>query len=149
MWLGGNESKQVYIVDTQSGAVTTPLGAFGFPYRIGITPDGKSAVISDAGAERIAIADVAQHRVRATIDVPRLSTFPGAPAGVSDTVGSSPQGVTISPDGQTAFVTRKAAARVAIIDIARGMLVRTVVAGGGSDGVGYSPLIVSPGAVRK
>jgi YVTN family beta-propeller protein len=137
VWVGGNESKTVYAVNGSTGAVVAKLEGFGMPYRIGITPDGRTAVISDPGAERVHIADVATHKIRSTIDVPPVSGAGGA----------SPQGVTISRDGRTAFVTLKAASKVAVIDIASAKITSQLDVGGGSDGVGVSPWVGGkPGA---
>ncbi len=130
VWVGGNESHMVYVLNGDSGMIEHTLEGFGMAYRIGITPDGKSAVISDPGAEKIHLYDVATHRARAVIDVPPLAD--GQP--------SSPQGVAISRDGATAFVTLKSAAKVAVIDIVTAKIVKTLTVGAGSDGVGYSPL---------
>jgi DNA-binding beta-propeller fold protein YncE len=130
LWLGGNDAKSVIVVDPVAGTELGRIDGFGMPYRIGITPDARTAVISDPGAERIHIADVATRKVRTTIDVPAGE---GGPA--------SPQGVTMSRDGRWAFVTLKGAGQVAIVDIAGGKIVRRVTVGGGSDGVGFSPVV--------
>ena len=58
----------------------------------------------------------------------------------------SPQGVILSRDGRFAFVTLKALGKVAVIDIAGAKLLKTLNVGGGSDGVGFSPMSA---AVRK
>jgi DNA-binding beta-propeller fold protein YncE len=131
VWVGGNDSRRVYVLDGSTGALLHTIDGFGMPYRIGITPDKRTAVVSDPGDEKIHLIDVATHTVRTVIDVPPMS---GAPA--------SPQGVTISPDGATAFVTLKAAGRVAVVDIAAGRITGTLQVGAGSDGVGYSPLVM-------
>ncbi|MBL0938913.1 MAG: beta-propeller fold lactonase family protein [Gemmatimonadaceae bacterium] len=136
VWVGGNESHLVYALDANTGAITHRIEGFGMPYRIGMTPNGRTAVISDPGSEKIHIADVATHAVRITIDVP-----PQSPADGSAARPASPQGVTISRDGAYAFVTLKAVAKVAVVDIARGEIVKTLTVGAGSDGVGYSPLV--------
>jgi YVTN family beta-propeller protein len=100
VWVGGNESHQVYVLNAETGAVLHTIPGFGMPYRIGITPDGKTAVVSDPGAEKIHLVDVASHTVRSVIAVEAM-------AGVA----ASPQGVTVSRDGTTAFVTLKAVGR--------------------------------------
>jgi DNA-binding beta-propeller fold protein YncE len=136
LWLGANEAKVVIVVDPNAGTEIGRLDGFGMAYRIAITPDARTAVVSDPGAERIHLVDVATRRIRTTIPVPPLAVGAGG-----DTTVSSPQGVTLSRDGKWAFVTLKAAGRVAIVDVAGGRIVGTVPVGGGSDGVGYSPLI--------
>lgn len=139
VWVGGNESHLVYVLDGATGAITARIDGFGFPYRIGITPDTRTAVVSDPGSEKIHLVDVTSRKVRSVIDVPSMSAADGAAA-----VPASPQGVTISRDGQFAFVTLKAVGRVAVVDIARSVILRTLPVGAGSDGVGYSPMVLTP-----
>lgn len=133
VWAGGNDSHLVYALDTQTGAVAHTLSGFGMAYRIGFTPNGATAVISDPGSEKIHLVDVATHTIRKTIDVPAaLPTFGASP---------SPQGVWVARDGAFAYVTLKAAAQVAVVDIATGTIVKTLPVGAGSDGVAWSPLV--------
>ncbi len=131
VWVGGNDSRRVYVLDGSTGALLHTIDGLGMPNRIGITPDKRTAVVPDPGDEKIHVVDVPSHTVRTVIDVPPIS---GSPA--------SPQGVTISQDGLTAFVTLKAAGRVAVVDIAAGRIMGTLAVGAGSDGVGYSPLVM-------
>ena len=143
VWVGGNESHKVYVLDGTTGAIQHTIDGFGMPYRIGITPDRKTAVVSDPGEEKIHLVDVATHTVRSVITVPPMAGSEGgalAPA--------SPQGVTISRDGATAFVTLKAAGRVAVVDIASAKITGTLPVGAGSDGVGYSPIVIKTNTRR-
>ncbi|MGE0553178.1 MAG: YncE family protein [Gemmatimonadales bacterium] len=133
VWAGGNRSSQVHVVDPASGEVVATIPGFGMPYRIAITADGERAVVTDPGAERIHVVDVASRRIAATIDVPAVN---GAPA--------SPQGVTLVPDGRHAVVTLKGANQVVLLDIPAARIVATYATGGGSDGVGFSPVVVTP-----
>ncbi|MEP6765625.1 MAG: hypothetical protein ABJB66_15020 [Gemmatimonadaceae bacterium] len=137
VWVGGNDSQSVFVLNGQTGVIEHTLTGFGMAYRVGITPDGKTAVISDPGAERIHLFDVATHTSKGVIDVPKMDGANGAAS-----QGSSPQGITISRDGKTAFVTLKAAAKVAVVDIASAKIVSTLPVGAGSDGVGFSPITV-------
>lgn len=137
VWVGGNESHLVYVLDGATGAQIATIEGFGMPYRIGITPDARTAIVSDPGSEKIHIVDVKSHTVRRVVAVPAMAPTEGAP-----TVPASPQGVTIARDGRTAFVTLKAVGRVAVLDIATGTIGATLPVGAGSDGVGYSPLVL-------
>ncbi|QJR36791.1 YncE family protein [Gemmatimonas groenlandica] len=137
VWVGGNESHLVYVLNGTTGDVMHKLEGFGMAYRVGITPDGRTAVISDPGSEKIHIADVATHTVRTVIDVAPMSASDGAAP-----VPSSPQGVAMSRDNATAYVTLKAVAKVAVVDLKRGAIVKYLPVGAGSDGVGYSPIVV-------
>jgi DNA-binding beta-propeller fold protein YncE len=135
VWTGANDAKVVLVFNTATGAKVAQIDGFGFPYRMSITPDGATAVISDPGAERVVLADAKTHRIKQTIDMTTLTELPEDQA-----AHPSPQGVILSRDGRFAFVTLKAVGRVAVIDIASGKVIKTLTVGGGSDGVGYSPV---------
>lgn len=137
VWVGGNETHTVYVINGETGAIARTLEGFGMPYRIGITPDSKVAVVSDPGSEKIHLVDMSVYAVRHVIPVPPMVPLEGGAA-----VPSSPQGVTISRDGKTAFVTLKAVGKVAVVDIGTATIVKTLPVGAGSDGVGYSPLVI-------
>jgi DNA-binding beta-propeller fold protein YncE len=135
VWTGANDAKVVLVFNTATGAKVAQIDGFGFPYRMSITPDGATAVISDPGAERVVLADAKTHRIKQTIDMTTLAELPADQA-----AHPSPQGVILSRDGRFAFVTLKAMGKVAVIDIASGKVIKTLTVGGGSDGVGYSPV---------
>jgi YVTN family beta-propeller protein len=129
VWAGGNTSKTVHVIDPTSGVVTATIPGFGMPYRIAITPDARRAVVTDPGDEKIHLVDVATRQITSTIDVPPVNGQ-----------AASPQGVTLSPDGRHAIVTLKGANQVVVVEIATARITATFATGGGSDGVGYSPL---------
>jgi YVTN family beta-propeller protein len=133
VWVGGNTSKTVYVLDAATGAVRGTIEGFGMPYRLGVAADGKTAVVSDPGAEKIHLVDVATRRIRSTIDMTAVAGT-GTPT-------PSPQGVILSKDGATAFITLKGAGKVAVVDMATAKVLRLLAVGGGSDGVGFSPLV--------
>lgn len=133
VWVGGNDAKTVFVLDAATGAVRAKVEGFGMPYRIGIAADNRTAVVSDPGAERVHLVDVATHRTRAVIEMANL-----ADVGMAQ---PSPQGVILSRDGRTAFVTLKAAGKVATIDVAAAKVTGVLTVGGGSDGIGFSPIV--------
>jgi DNA-binding beta-propeller fold protein YncE len=135
VWTGANDDKVVLIFNTATGEKVAQIDGFGMPYRMSITPDGATAVVSDPGAERVMLIDAKSHRVRQTLDMTTLSGMTGELA-----AHPSPQGVILSRDGRFAFVTLKALGKVAVINISNGAVVKILTVGGGSDGVGYSPV---------
>lgn len=139
-WVGSNRDSAVVVVNLERGVVTDTLRGFGLPYRIAISADGRRAVITDPMQANVRVFDVPTRRAIATIDIPRDSLVataevPGSP---------SPEGVTISPDGNYAYVTLQGRNRVAIIDLDRARIVRTGVTGTWSDGIGYSVIPPRP-----
>lgn len=136
VWVGSNGDSLVVVVDARAGTVVDTIKGFGMPYRLGITPDGRLAVVSDPIKGQIRVFDVANRHQRFLIEVPKDSLVttaevPGSP---------SPEGVTTSRDSRWAFVTLQGRNRVVTIDLARGTIIAYAPTGTWSDGIAYSPL---------
>ena len=105
------------------------------PYRLAVTPDGRTVIITDPPNAAVRIVDRATRKDRATVKIPvdgvtDKAEFPGSP---------SPEGIVLSRDGRTAFVALQGSSRVAVIDIATAQVVATLPTGAGPDGIAYSP----------
>jgi DNA-binding beta-propeller fold protein YncE len=136
-WAGSNRDSVVVVVDLRAGAVIDTLRGFGLPYRMAVSPDGRSAVVTDPVKARVRVFDAATRRQRFDIAVAADSLVSTA-----EVAGSpSPEGVTISRDSRWAFVTLQGRNRLATIDLARGVIVALAPIGNWSDGVGFSPLV--------
>jgi DNA-binding beta-propeller fold protein YncE len=135
VWLGVNDGKIVLVYNPSNGEKVATIDGFGMAYRMSVTPDGKYAVVSDPGAERVMIVDAKAHKILHTLEMANLPGTSGERA-----EKPSPQGVILSRDGKIGFVTLKALGQVAVIDIAAGKVLKTLTVGGGSDGVGFSPI---------
>ena len=133
VWTGANDAKVVLVFNPKTGDRVARIEGFGMPYRMSITPDGATAVVSDPGEERVIVVDAKTHKIRKTLD---MTTLPGTSG--DDAAHPSPQGVILSRDGRFAFVTLKALGKVAVINIGSASVVKLLNVGGGSDGVGYS-----------
>jgi len=123
------------VYNPNTGEKVATIEGFGMAYRMSVTPDGKYAVVSDPGAERVMIVDAKSHEILHTLE---MTNLPGASGDGAE--HPSPQGVILSRDGKIGFVTLKAIGEVAVIDIAAGKVLKTLKVGGGSDGVGFSQL---------
>jgi len=135
VWLGVNDGKIVLVYNPSNGEKVATIDGFGMAYRMSVTPDGKYAVVSDPGAERVMIVDAKAHKILHTLEMANLPGTSGDQA-----ANPSPQGVILSRDGKFGFVTLKALGQVAVIDIAAGKVLKTLTVGGGSDGVGFSQI---------
>ena len=135
VWLGVNDGKVVLVYNPSNGDKVATIDGFGMAYRMSVTPDGKYAVVSDPGAERVMIVDAKAHKILHTLE---MTNLPGKSG--DDALHPSPQGVILSRDGKIGFVTLKALGEVAVIDIAAGKVLKTLKVGGGSDGVGFSQI---------
>ena len=105
VWAGANDAKVVLVFNPVSGERIARIEGFGMPYRMSITPDGATAIVSDPGAERVHIVDAKSHRIRKTLDMTILPDVPGEQA-------SPRHKASFSRDGVTAFIrSRRSAGR--------------------------------------
>lgn len=135
VWVGSNQAKTVTILDPRAGNAAGTLSGFGMPYRLAVTPDSRTVVITDPPNAVVRIVDRATRQDKATVKIPAdgvqaTAEFPGSP---------SPEGVVLSRDGRTAFVALQGTSRVAMIDIASATIVAYMPTGAGPDGIAYSP----------
>lgn len=140
VWVGSNGDSLVVVVDAHAGTVVDTIKGFGMPYRLGITPDGRLAVVSDPIRGQIRVFDVANRHQRFVIDVSQDSLVataevPGSP---------SPEGVTTSGDSRWAFVTLQGRNRVVTVDLQGGAIIAYAPTGTWSDGIAYSSLRHGP-----
>lgn len=133
-WTGSMEGGDVVGVDGETGDVVARVSGLQVPYRLAVTPDGATIVVSDPPANQIVLIDRAAGTVRARIDVSAAAVAEGLSS------DPSPQGFTLSRDGRWAFVSTKAIDRVAIIDLTAARVVRFLPAAAGPDGIAFSPV---------
>jgi DNA-binding beta-propeller fold protein YncE len=135
-WVGSNQDSLVVVVDLTTRRIVDSLTAFGLPYRIAISGDGRRAAITDPAKGTLRIVNVAARRDVAAIVFGRDSILPTA-----EIPGSpSPEGVVVSGDGRWAFVTLQGRNRLAIVDLDRALVTALIPTGTWSDGVAWSPL---------
>ena len=121
VWVGSNTDGTVSVVNVAAMRVDTVLGGFRMPYRMGISPDRRLAVIVEAEGTQVRVIDLARRSVLGGADV-----------------GGGPRGVAISPDSKWAFVTLQPQNEVVIVDLARRVAVGRFPVGTAPDGVAYS-----------
>lgn len=126
VWVGSNAEGFVSIVDTESGEVDSALSGFGWPYRILIVEERDLVVIPDLRRHVVRFVD---YDARADIEALELP-------------GDGPQGVALTGDRGTLFLSLSQAGQVAVIDLETLQLVRRIDVGSTPDGVGWSPLVL-------
>jgi len=136
VWVGSNGDSIVVVVDAEAGRPIDTLRGFGIPYRLALSRDGRTAIVTDPARGEVRVFDAAARRQRLLITIPRegivaTAEVPGSP---------SPEGVTTSPDGRWAFVTLQGRNLVAMIDLRHGSIAAYAPTGSWSDGIGYSTL---------
>lgn len=122
VWVGSNSQGSVTMVRTSDGATTTVLTGLGWPYRVLLTPDGRSALVPDYRGGSLRIVDRATRTERARIAL------------------GGPQGIAVSADSRFAFVSLPGEDAVAIVDLAAARVIGRLPAGSRPDGVAWSPL---------
>jgi len=63
VWAGSNTNGTVSVIDTKTGTIIETLSGFSLPYRLAISPDGRTAIICDPQGNAIHVADVALRKV--------------------------------------------------------------------------------------
>lgn len=130
LWVASRGSDDVRVYDTATFAEVAKLSVGDLPIRLAISPDGRMAVTSNLNGGDLSVIDVATRKVVRTIRV---------------SGDAAVQQVTILFDatGKRLYAAETGAARVAEIDLASGKVLRRLVAGKGSDGLGISQVNVA------
>jgi len=136
VWIGSNRDKTVSVFEPSSGSIIATLEGFGFPYRMAVTADSRTAVLSDPASGEIRIVDVATREERQRIVVPRDGVLPTAEIPDSP----APEGIALSGDGRTAYVSLQGRNQAAAIDLASGTITAVYDTGAWPDGIGWSPM---------
>lgn len=126
VWVGSNAEGFVSIVDTESGEVDSALSGFGWPYRILIVEERDLVVIPDLRRHLVRFVDYDGRTDIEALELP----------------GDGPQGVALTADRGTLFLSLSQAGQVAVIDLETLELVRRIDVGPTPDGVGWSPLVL-------
>ena len=124
LWLTESlETGMLAVLDLKTGATLATFGGFKHPHRVGLSPDGAVALVTDLKGDEIRIYDAHNRR-----ELRRVSTGKG----------SSPSGLFFTPDSKRAYVTL--ADGIAEIDLSsRSILRRFKTVESRPDGVVYIP----------
>lgn len=129
VWVGSNDRGLVSVLEPHTGEVSSPLEGFDWPYRILLVPERGLAVIPDLRREEVRFVDLETREELERLEMP----------------GAGPQGVALTGDRRTLFLSLSRQGRVAVIDLESREVVRTLEVGPTPDGVGWSPLMVAGG----
>jgi len=138
VWVASNGEHIVVVLDASGGPPVDTLTGFGLPYRIAISPDAATAVITDPERGVVRVIDARTRAQRYVVSVPRDSIL--ATAEVSGS--PSPEGVAISSDSRWAFITLQGRNRLMTVDLASGAILGYVPTGTWSDGIAYTSRVV-------
>jgi YVTN family beta-propeller protein len=135
-WTASMDSGTVIGVNGATGEIVARIGGLKVPYRLAITPDAKTVVVSDPEAGTLVLIDRLLGTIIVSIDIDAAAAAAGYEG------AASPQGFALSPDGQWAFVAANAINRVAVVDLKGRRVIQFVESGKGPDGMGFSPVRV-------
>jgi DNA-binding beta-propeller fold protein YncE len=121
-WLGSNPTGKVFAVDLGQWKVVDSIQTTGMPYRIGFTPNSRTAVITNPMADEVRVLDAATRAPKATIKL---------------TPETQPLGLIFAPDNSTAWITLGGSNQVAELDLTTHTVRRHLPTGGGPDGIAY------------
>ena len=115
-----------------------PQMYFPDPTDVAFTPDGRWALVTSSGSDRVAVVDVGRliGMLRAASPYEREHVFPNHLGKPTEFVakhiatGISPRGIVISPDGRTAYVANALDDSLTVIDIAKLEAVKRIDLGG-------------------
>ena len=115
-------SNEIKVFDIPSSTVIATIGVGSGPVGIAVSPDGKTAWVTNKSDNSVSVIDIVTRQTTTII-----------PA------GSSPTGIAISPDGKKAFVANQASNSVSIIDIITYQTSSVITVGSAPTGIAISP----------
>lgn len=127
VWVGSNEEGLVSVLNTVTGTVEASFEDFAWPYRILIVPEH----------DLVVIPDLSQSGFVRLVDYSSRTD-----AGRLEFSGDGPQGVALTHDKSTLFLSLSRAGQVAVIDLATRRVLRRIDVGPAPDGIGWSPIVI-------
>jgi len=127
IWVGNNGSKSIMVFDAQTLKKRNEFKTEGIPIRVEISPDGAFVVVSEPDLSRVSVYDAVSHKILKTIDLVNQDA-------------KIPVTMLFSPDGAKLWVATTGSAKVIEIETSDWTIRRSISAGQGSDGLGYSPM---------
>ncbi|HKE84359.1 MAG TPA: bifunctional YncE family protein/alkaline phosphatase family protein [Vicinamibacterales bacterium] len=103
-------SGTVSVVDTTSNTVVKSIDVGLHPTGMALSPDGSRLYVTNANSDTVSVIDTATDSVAKTIHVGHLGP------GRVPILGSSPNAVTVSPDGRTLYVANASENAIAVVD---------------------------------
>lgn len=133
VWTGSMATGDVVGVDGATGRELARVEGLSMPYRLAVTSNGETVVVSDPSSGVLGLIDRASGELT-TIDLGEAAKEAGLRG------DPSPQGFTLDPSGQWAFVSTKSLNRVAVVDLEQRTVVAFLESGVGPDGIAFTPV---------
>lgn len=141
LWVGHREDDNVVVLDPASMKILATIPAAGFPIRVQLTPDGKTALVSCAESGALRFYDASKFVETGALDFPAQVKADLSGGRLLEDFGASPVpvGIVISPDGARAYVALTNADRIAEVDLKTRRVSRWLTAGREPDGMAWYP----------
>lgn len=119
VWVACNRSDKIVIVDVALGKVEREIDCAGFPFRLRISPDGKTAAVSVVKSDEIALLDTTDPaKVRRVL---LRETAKGATTPIEPLV---PTSIAFTPDGtRVAVVCSGGKGEIVLVDVAQAKVI--------------------------
>lgn len=130
IWVGNNGSRNIMVFDAQSLTRELTIDSRGVPIRVEFSPDGDYVAVSEFDTNHVSILHADTHDHVARIDLSRVGA-------------SVPVTMLWSRDSQRLWVAATGSENVVEISRDDWQIIRTLPAGDGSDGLGYSPVKIT------
>ena len=125
LWVANRGDDTVMLFDAATLKPLATIQVGDMPIRLAISPDGRTAVTSDLLDGGLTLIDVRSRKPTRKLKVS------GDPAAMQVTI-------MFANDGKRLYAAETGKAQIAEVDLATGKLLRTLAAGKGADGLGYS-----------
>lgn len=127
IWVGNNGSRSVMAFDAATFERKRTIKTKGVPIRVEISPDGAVAAVSEFDANRVIALSTETGETIADVDLAAVDA-------------AVPVTLLFSPQGDRLWAAATGSAKIVEIATDDWSIVRTLPAGEGSDGLGYSPV---------
>lgn len=127
LWVANRADDTVMIFDAATLKPQATITVGDMPIRLAISPDGRTAVTSDLLDGGLTLIDVKTRKPRRKVKV-------------SGDREAAQVTILFATDGKRLYAAETGRARIAEVELATGKLLRTLPAGKGADGLGYSPV---------
>jgi YVTN family beta-propeller protein len=143
LWVAARADGHIAVVDTATLAVKARLPLQGIPIRIAMTLDGRTALVTCAGAAELVAFDVETRveRRRVKVTVPLAPGAHERPFARMAPDSVLPVGLLVSRDGRSVYVAATMGDRVVQFDARTLAVLRSVDVGGEPDGLASTPVI--------
>jgi DNA-binding beta-propeller fold protein YncE len=138
LWVAARADGAIAVVDTQSLEIVERIELPGIPIRIAITGDGRTALVTCAGASELVAFDVGERRerTRTRVDVPPAPGAGDRPFARIAPGSVLPVGLLVAGDGRSAYVAATMGDAVVEYELESLKVIRAIKVAGEPDGLG-------------